>query len=546
MTPMVQELRSERKARGAFFTPPAIAAFLADWAVRPGDRVLEPSCGEAVFLEAAATALTAQGRSPRANQLVGVDVHGPSVEAARERLAAKGIGAELVTSDYFAWDASAGCDVVLGNPPYIRYQDFTGDLRAQARRAALSVGVALSALASSWAAFVVHSAAQLAPGGRMGMVLPAELLTVNYAAPVRAFLLRHFKAVSLVGFDSRVFPDAQEEVVLLMADGWKPEGGEASPLRVGRVRDAAALLIEDLQFSQWSPPAPESRWNPAFGWSTAYAAWSSSTDFVALREWGTIGIGAVTGRNTYFAIAQQDADKWSLPDESTVELSPPGSRHLRGLEYTRSAWEAARDDGRRCLLFRPLGVPDPASAAYIAAGEEDEVNRAYKCRVRSPWWFVPLTPVADLFVTYMNAETVSFCANTARVQHLNSVHGMVLRASLRDIDPRALAVAAVNSVTELGAEMVGRAYGGGMLKVEPREAQNLPLPSPEWVRRHEGLLVGIADRSLAAAVPRADIRAQVDAAIEEDLGMADEDLQEMRDLCGLLRSRRAARSGRVA
>lgn len=40
-----------RKARGAFFSPPKIAAFVTDWAVRtPHDAVLEPSAGDAEFL----------------------------------------------------------------------------------------------------------------------------------------------------------------------------------------------------------------------------------------------------------------------------------------------------------------------------------------------------------------------------------------------------------------------------------------------------------------------------------------------------------------
>ena len=40
-----------------------------------------------------------------------------------------------------------------------------------------------------------------------------------------------------------------------------------------------------------------------------------------------------------------------------------------------------------------------------------------------------------------------------------------------------LPLAALNSITLLGAETVGRAYGGGMLKLEPREADVLPVPS---------------------------------------------------------------------
>ncbi|MDP9479947.1 MAG: SAM-dependent methyltransferase [Actinomycetota bacterium] len=51
-----------RKARGAFFTPPELCNFVADWAVRSSsDTVLEPSCGEAAFLLAAGERLRTLG-----------------------------------------------------------------------------------------------------------------------------------------------------------------------------------------------------------------------------------------------------------------------------------------------------------------------------------------------------------------------------------------------------------------------------------------------------------------------------------------------------
>ena len=74
-----------RKARGAFFTPPAIAQFLTDWAMadNPDARVLDPTCGDGVFLLAAGERLRDLGAPNAAirRQLTGVDVHEPSLES---------------------------------------------------------------------------------------------------------------------------------------------------------------------------------------------------------------------------------------------------------------------------------------------------------------------------------------------------------------------------------------------------------------------------------------------------------------------------------
>jgi type I restriction-modification system DNA methylase subunit len=103
----------------------------------------------------------------------------------------------VTAGDFFLVPPTGSYDAVIGNPPYVRYQDFAGEARARSREAALRAGVPLTRLASSWAAFTVHGALFLKPGGRLGLVLPAELLSVNYAAEVRRFLMQRFARIRL-------------------------------------------------------------------------------------------------------------------------------------------------------------------------------------------------------------------------------------------------------------------------------------------------------------------------------------------------------------
>ena len=135
----------QQKARGAFFTPPEVSRFVADWAIRSArDRILEPSCGDAAFLLPAAGRLVSLGLSRRelAGQIDGVDIHGPSLAEARARLAAEGYEVSLTEGDFFDRAAAPVYDAVVGNPPFVRYQDFSGEARAKSLRAALAQGCA--------------------------------------------------------------------------------------------------------------------------------------------------------------------------------------------------------------------------------------------------------------------------------------------------------------------------------------------------------------------------------------------------------------------
>ena len=531
-----------RKARGAFFTPAEITRFISDWAVRSAaDSVLEPSCGEAAFLLAAGRRLSELGGT---GHLHGIEIHQPSAVAAGEVLHAAGLKADIRVSDFFDCPPEPRFDAVVGNPPYIRYQQFRGEARGKSLEAALAAGVRLTGLASSWAAFVIHASQFLKPEGRLGLVLPAELLSVNYAAEVRRFLLGRFSRVRLVMFDTRVFPDVLEEVVLLLAEG---SGGAAS-FEVFQARDLAELARLDTHAWTGFDLGAIDKWTPALLSQASFGVYQTlcrQGAFSPLLGWGETYLGAVTGANGFFALNQSEVDALRLPRHDLLRISPPGARHLSGLSFTEAQWQALRLSGGRCWLFYPEGgKPTAAARRHIAAGERQKVQAAYKCRVRKPWWRVPLVSEPDLILTYMNHDRPRLVCNQAGVHIVNSVYGVALHPALRELGRALLPLAALNSVTLLGAEMVGRAYGGGLLKLEPREADTLPVPPPEALAALAAPLEALRPQ-IAAALARNDSARAVELVDEvvltRPLGLGPGELQVLREARAFLFRRRVAR-----
>lgn len=371
-------------------------------------------------------------------------------------------------------------------------------------------------------------------------MLPAELLSSNYAAEVRDFLMRRFARIGIVLFARQVFAGVQTEAVLLLAEG----GGGTDQVRFATVDDAAGL--SGARFDTVLRASPGDRWNSALVSTEAtdqLQALADAAAFVPLGHWGRISLGAVTGNNKYFTLTTAQIGDLGLSTKDVVPISPAGSSHLRALTFTRASHVAAARQGTATWLFRPE-APTPAALAYIAQGEGAGVDRAYKCRVRTPWWRTPLAAPPDLFFTYMNEATPQLAANPARLHHLNSVHGLYLADADRDL-AELLALAALNSATALSAETTGRTYGGGVLKLEPREAARLLVPSADLVRRHAG--------DLASLLPRAkqqltvggllEVRSAVDAVLlKPSSGVGAEGLKALRDASELLSGRRRARA----
>src|SRR5690606_21308893 len=101
-------------------------------------------------------------------------------------------------------------------------QNFPEPARSLAMELMKSRGLRPNRLTNMWGQFVVAGIALLRPGGRLAMVVPAELLQVTYAAQLRQHLVDSFARITIFACNEMFFPNAEQEVVLLLAEDKRP------------------------------------------------------------------------------------------------------------------------------------------------------------------------------------------------------------------------------------------------------------------------------------------------------------------------------------
>jgi adenine-specific DNA methylase len=544
------------KELGAFYTDIQVADFLVWWAVRSAhDSVMDPCFGGGVFLRSACTRLNILGGQPT-NQVFGVEID-PNVytKIADELSATFGVDKRnLLLSDFF--DVNLGnmrqVDAIVGNPPFIRYQRFSGDARKRALRCAANQGIRLSELSSSWAPFLIHSVAMIKQGGRLAMVIPVEIGHAAYALPVLDYLYRSFGQVTFLTFQKRLFPDLNEDTLLLLAEN---KGSHTSQFLWRDVPDVS--LLGDIQKLNSLPLLATSSIN-AQGISRGherlieyvipkkarelYRELKSLTLTKNLGELADVGIGYVTGANDFFHLGFQEAQFWGIPD-SFLRPAIRRSRALLGLRLTSEDWCSALKDGEAGYLLyieAETNLPDSVRR-YLAFGEQQGVSKTYKCRTRSPWFRVPHVYLPDALLSYMSGMVPRLVANDAGVVTPNSLHVLRLRIGTH-VTGDAIATLWQTSLTRLSVEIEGHALGGGMLKLEPTEAENVLVASPKvendvLLALCEDLDTLLRSGEHGAAQARADY-----VILQKGLGLSQSDCQILGMATDILRNRRYSRS----
>ena len=230
--------------------------------------------------------------------------------------------------------------------------------------------------------------------GAFGLVVPAEIMQVSYAAELRAFLVDEFAELTVVTFKRLVFHGILQEVVLLLGT----RGRGPAQIKVAEVEDAMDLPTPETLTSLPHAPAlrhEREKWTKYFldpAEISALRAVREQNLLPRLGELADVDVGIVTwGRNQFFVMRPSMGVARGVEKHLRPLVSK--SAHLRGIRFGRRDLAVLEREDALCRLLAiedttALDAED-ALRAYIEDGEAEAVHEGYKCSIRKQWWVVP-------------------------------------------------------------------------------------------------------------------------------------------------------------
>ena len=472
---------SAQKLRGGYYTPLDLADFLTRWIkVTNPHNILEPSCGDGVFFRAIAE------HRLRRTTLTGFELDAVEANKAASVANTAKLSAVIHTKDFLGWalehfdDEGTRFSGVLGNPPFVRYQYLPSGFQARAEAVFRRLKLRFTKHTNAWVPFVLASVALLRPGGRLAMVVPAEILHVLHAQSLRSYLGTECSRVVIIDPQELWFEKTLQGAVLLLAEKHGSEAKASQGLGIYSVL-GREFLDRDPEVIFQTPQCIngktiEGKWTRALlneSTQNVFDEAKNHPDVHQFKDVADVDVGIVTGANKYFLVTDGIMQRYHLQKWAHPMFGRSG--HCPGVIYDQRQHEENAKQGipTNFIWFPNNGAKLGSLAeSYVRLGEEQELHTRYKCRVRSPWYAVPSVYATEIGMLKRAHHAPRLILNRIGAYTTDTAY----RIRSKKVRADTLVPCFMNPLTALSAELEGRHYGGGVLELVPSEIEQLTVP----------------------------------------------------------------------
>lgn len=186
------------KTLGQYFTPKFVGEFMVSLITKPKDSsVLEPCAGSGVFLSAL---YKAGFRNVTAYETVSSLPNYSPIK--------------IIYQDFLKVEPEERYDVIIGNPPYVRWKNIRHEWKEEFRRSNYWRAI-MSGLADLTYAFIYHSINMLKEGGELVFITPIFWMETVYGARLRDYMIKRGYLELIVNFNEmKIFEGVSSTIVI--------------------------------------------------------------------------------------------------------------------------------------------------------------------------------------------------------------------------------------------------------------------------------------------------------------------------------------------
>ncbi|WP_242687988.1 N-6 DNA methylase [Photorhabdus stackebrandtii] len=532
--------QTSQKLRGGYYTPQNLADYVTKWVLsKLPESILEPSCGDGVFIQA-----LNNNQCDKTIKLSCFELFDTEAQKASKRCQSLGFDNAIVAEgDFLVWannqlnPGHSLFDAVVGNPPFIRYQFLEKSFQEQAELVFKQLGQKFTKHTNAWVSFLLSALALLKNGGRMGMVIPSEIIHVMHAQSLRSYMGQVCSKIVIIDPKEIWFENTLQGAVIILAE--KKEQPEQSSEGVGIVSVNGFDFLEE---------SPDELFNRTLGINgeTVEGKWTkaileknelslikkliSHESVHKFKDIAKVDVGIVTGANRFFLVDNETVNKYGLGQYAHPMFGR--SQHCPGILYDKAQHQSNQDQSLPTNFLYieeefeklPTKVKD-----YIELGEAEKYHERYKCRIRKPWYKVPSVYSTEIGMLKRCHEAPRLILNQVGAYTTDTAY----RVSSTFTSAENLVCSFLNPLTAITAELEGRYYGGGVLELVPSEIEKLHIPVIED-NKHDMVTLN----QLVKEGKVEDAMRMQGEAILSKLGFTNEDNENLMSIWKKLRDRR--------
>lgn len=470
------EQKEKLREKGQFWTPNWVAEAMVAYVAENADLIFDPGVGMGAFY-------TALEKIAPKKKFYGTDIDFGIINNAR-RAGIFNKNADLEVRDFILKPPKKLFRAIVANPPYVRHHRLSPEQKDKFRKISLiNLGSVIDGRAGLHIYFLIQALSLLDRGGRLAFIMPADTCEGVFSKKLWDWISKKFKIEGVVTFEHEAtpFPGVDTNTLIFLIKNEKPQK---------KVKWVRCLVPQSKGLFEFLKNDLVGRGNKdliiydrdlveALSTGLSRAPRIKNDSEYTLADFASVMRGIATGANEFFFLTREKARELKLSNDYLLP-AVGRTRDAVGTHITKDVLIKLDAKGRPTLLFSPNGsrwedMPESVRN-YIHKGEELGFSKRSLISTRHPWYKMEVRKVPIFLFAYLGRRNTRFIKNDAGIVPLTGFLCVYPHFDNKEYVEKLWTILQhPDAISNL--QLVGKSYGSGAVKVEPRSLERLPIPS---------------------------------------------------------------------